>query len=97
MVFPAAIREKSQRGVALSCDVHVVSAKSVGIRHPSLSRLAKQLLAELFFQFSIFARETDKLEMYFWSLLCLLITLSCTLIMCLGLVHLFVRVNPPSV
>ena len=34
MVFPAAIREKSQRGIALSCDVHVVSAKSVGIRQP---------------------------------------------------------------
>ena len=27
MVFPAAIREKSQRGVALSCDVHVVRYK----------------------------------------------------------------------
>jgi len=26
MVFLAAIREKSQRGVALSCDAHLVSA-----------------------------------------------------------------------
>ena len=34
MVFPAAILEKSQRGVALSCDAQVVSAKSVGIRQP---------------------------------------------------------------
>ena len=34
MVFPAAIREKSQRGVALSWDVQVVSAKSVVIRQP---------------------------------------------------------------
>ena len=34
MVSPAAIREKSQRGVALNCDVQVVSAKSVAIRQP---------------------------------------------------------------
>ena len=34
MVIPAAIREKSQRGVAMSCDAHVVSAKSGGIRQP---------------------------------------------------------------
>jgi len=34
MVFPAAIREKSQRGVALSCDAHVVFARSGKIRQP---------------------------------------------------------------
>jgi len=34
MVSPAAFREKSQRGVALNCDVQVVSAKSVAIRQP---------------------------------------------------------------
>jgi len=41
MVFPAAIREKSQRGVALSCDAHVVSAKSVGIRQPCSESLSE--------------------------------------------------------
>ena len=41
MVFPAAIREKSQRGVALSCDTHVVSAKSVGIRQPCTESLSE--------------------------------------------------------
>ena len=41
MVFPAAIREKSQRGVALSCDAHVVSAKSVGIRQPCTESLSE--------------------------------------------------------
>ena len=41
MVFPAAIREKSQRGFALSCDAHVVSAKSVGIRQPCTESLSE--------------------------------------------------------
>ena len=41
MVFPAAIREKLQRGVALSCDTHVVSAKSVGIRQPCTESLSE--------------------------------------------------------
>ena len=33
-VFLAAIREKSLRGVALSCDAHVMSASSGKIRQP---------------------------------------------------------------
>jgi len=34
MVFPAAIREKSQRWVALSCDAHLMFASSGRIRQP---------------------------------------------------------------
>ena len=49
MVFPAAIREKSQRGVDLSCDAHVVSAKSVGIRQPCTDSLGESASCRTFF------------------------------------------------
>jgi len=49
MVSPAAIREKSQRGVALNCDVQVVSAKSVAIRQPCTRSLTKWPRAGTFF------------------------------------------------
>ena len=49
MVFPAAIREKSQRGVALSCDAQVVSAKSVGIRQPCTKSRSESASCETFF------------------------------------------------
>ena len=49
MVFLAAIREKSQRGVALSCDAHVVSAKSVGIRQPCTESLSETASCRTFF------------------------------------------------
>ena len=62
MASPAAIREKSQRGVALNCDVQVVSAKSVAIRQPCTKSLTKRPLAGTFFQFGIFARETSVLH-----------------------------------
>ena len=41
MVFPAAIREKSQHGVALSCDAHVMFASSGKIRQ-SCSRSSSE-------------------------------------------------------
>jgi len=56
MVFPAAIREKSQRGVALSCDAHVVSARSGEIRQPCTESLCDQVLSETFFFKSAFLR-----------------------------------------
>ena len=61
MVFPAAIREKSQRGVTLSCDAHVVSAKSVGIRQPCTETLGDSVFERNFFNKSAFLR--GKLDM----------------------------------
>jgi len=60
MVFPAAIREKSQRGVALSCDAHVMSASSGKIRQPCTFSLSDPVSCEQFFYRSTFLR--GKLE-----------------------------------
>ena len=49
MVFPAAIREKSQRGVTLSCDAHVMFASSDKIRQPCTFSLSDPVLCENFF------------------------------------------------
>ena len=49
MVFPAAIREKSQRRVALSCDAHVVFASSGEIRQPCTFSLSDLVLVRTFF------------------------------------------------
>ena len=54
MVFPAAIREKSQRGVALSCDAHVMSAKSGKIRQPCTETLGDSVFERNFFNKSEF-------------------------------------------
>jgi len=56
MVFPAAIREKSQRGVALSCDAHVMSAKSGKIRQPCTETLGDSVFERNFFNKSAFLR-----------------------------------------
>jgi len=48
MVFPAAIREKSQRGVALSCDAHVMSARSGEMRQPCTVLLGNTVSCETF-------------------------------------------------
>jgi len=48
MVFPAAIREKSQRGVALSCDAHVMFASSGKIRQPCTFSLSDPVLVRDF-------------------------------------------------
>jgi len=48
-VFPAAIREKSLRGVALFCDAHVMSTSSGKIRQPCTVSLGDQVLSETFF------------------------------------------------
>ena len=61
MVFPAAIREKSQRGVAHSCDAHVMSAKSGGIRQPCTEYLLNGF-CENFFNRSAFLRGKLNLE-----------------------------------
>jgi len=49
MVFLAAIGEKSLRGVALSCDAHVMSASSGKIRQPFTVSLGDPVLSETFF------------------------------------------------
>ena len=56
MVFPAAIRENSQRGVALSCDAHVVFASSGEIRQPCTVSLGDSVSCEIFFNRSAFLR-----------------------------------------
>ena len=58
MVFPAAIRGKSQRWVALSCDAHLVLPVRVEYGSRAPSRLANQVLCEHFFNVHHFARET---------------------------------------
>jgi len=60
MVFPAAIREKSQRGVALSCDAHVVSAQSVGIRQPCTESLSETASCRTFLSVQHFCAGNSK-------------------------------------
>jgi len=54
MVFLAAIREKSQCWVALSCDVHLVSAGLGRIRQPCFRSLSEWNLVRTFFKHSPF-------------------------------------------
>jgi len=54
MVFLAAIREKSQCWVALSCDVHLVSAGLGRIRQPCFQSLSEWNLVRTFFKHSPF-------------------------------------------
>ena len=56
MVFPVVIRQKSHRGVALSCDAHVMFASSGKIRQPCTFSLSDPVSCEIFFFKSAFLR-----------------------------------------
>jgi len=58
MGFLAAIREKSQSWVVLSCDAHLVSAVRVGYGSRASGPLANQISCEHFLNIRHFARET---------------------------------------
>ena len=65
MVFPTAIREKSQRGVDLSYDALVMSASSGKIRQPCTFSLSDPVSCEQFFYRSAFLRgKLIKIEAY---------------------------------
>ena len=64
MVFPAAIREKSQRGVALNWDVQVVSAKSVAMRQPCTELRSKTASCGTFFSVRHFCAGNLERETY---------------------------------
>jgi len=68
MVFLAAIREKSLRGVALPWDAHVMSASSHKIRQPCTVSLGDSVSCVNFFnRTAFFARETRR-ESYKYNL-----------------------------
>ena len=54
MGFLTAIREKSQRWVALSCDAHVVSAGQGRIRQPCVQSSSGTKLVRTFFEYPPF-------------------------------------------
>jgi len=81
MVFPAAIRGKSQRWVALSCDAHLVSSGQDRIRQPCVqSSYWDQTRANIFFNVHHFARETPK-YVYEFPLSSILIHIYCHIYM----------------
>ena len=90
MVSPAAIREKSQRGVALNCDVQVVSAKSVAIRQPCTRSRRNWSRAGTFFSVRHFCAGNSLLPTLARACsLCLSLSFSYTLSLCPSLSPFF--------